>query len=459
MNFRIVLACCIAPSIGFAQRHRALSPDTTVAPAVETRAAVAGVDSLLPTWVVRAIRESNPDVLARRIAFTAAQARVRATGFNPAAVLVADVEDAPSGNLGDASLRLGVEREFLTGARRRASRTLAEAELRATEAATRVTEQRAMAAALRALTQATAWRAVAARQASQDSLLASAEGSLRTRFAVGQARYVDVLRLRTERLRVQADRAASMSDARTGVLALAALLGDAGASAGGRPGASATVLMDSLLASDAVPLLPSLPDVDSLLASTGILALLDAEVAQATASRALLAATLRPQLVAAVGVQRISADGGGGLGPTAGISLSLPFTARRGNRAALFAADRVVQAAETDRRATVSALRSALAAQRERYEAARVRLGLFDAALLRGARDERETALAAYRAGDLSLLELLDFERALSNVEIERTRAMVDVAGALADLISSAAGVVESLRGDLPPLVQVSNER
>lgn len=420
------------------------------------------LDTLLPGWIVRAIGEANPDVLARRVAVTAAQARVRATQFTSAAVLTADLEDAASGRLGDASIRVGLERELLSRRRRQAARTLAETELRAAEAAIRVTEQRAIAAALRGLTQAVAWRAVAARQASQDSLLASAEGSLRARFAVGNARYVDVLRVRTERLRVQAERAASVSDARAGALALVALLTDGSGPARGISSAAATLRIDSLLASRSPyglrAVLPSLPDADSLLASSGILALLDAEVAQAAASRALLAAGLRPQVVAGVGMQRVSGDGGG-LGPTAGIAVTLPFTARRGNAAALSAADQVVRAAEISRRATLNAVRSTLAVQRERYEAARVRLGLFDAALLRGARDERESALAAYRAGDLSLLELLDFERALSNVEIERTRAMVDAAGALADLISSAAGVVESLRGDLPPFVQVSNER
>ena len=48
--------------------------------------------------------------------------------------------------------------------------------------------------------------------------------------------------------------------------------------------------------------------------------------------------------------------------------------------------------------------------------------------------EERESALAAYRTGSLSLLELIDFERALSRAEIERIRALIDAADALADL-------------------------
>ena len=72
---------------------------------------------------------------------------------------------------------------------------------------------------------------------------------------------------------------------------------------------------------------------------------------------------------------------------------------------------------------TVTAVRARIAAAAERYAAARERLAVFDAALLRGAREERESALASYRTRGLSLLELLDFERALARAEIDRVRA------------------------------------
>lgn len=441
------------PIIGQTSAQQAIP--TADARSLATTGAV--LDTLLPPLVLAAIRRYNPDVIARRAALAAAQSRVRAAGFTPAAVLTAELEDSDGANVGRAGLRLGVEREMFSGARRRAARALAEAEARGAEAAIRVTEQRAAAAAIRALTEAVAWSTVAARQASQDSLLAAAEEGLRARFAVGAARYVEVLRLRTERLRVQSERAASMSDARTGALALAALVGSPTAF---DPPAFA---IDSLIRT-AAPLftrsvLPPLPAVDSLLATSGILSLLRADVAQAIASRALLSASQRPLVIAGLGVQRTGGAEGAGLGPTAAFAMSLPFTARRANAAALQTADRTVDAAESNHRATLSALRSTLRAQRERYDAARIRLSLFDAGLLRGAREERESALAAYRAGELTLLELLDFERALSSAEIERTRAMVDAARALADLFSTAAGLVESLRADLPPLVQVTDER
>ena len=399
---------------------------------------------------------------ARGVALTAAEARLGAAGFAPAAVLSAELEDAPRARLGESSIRVGVEREILTGRRRAAARAAAEADMRAAAAAVRVTEQRAAAVALRALVQTVGWRAVAGRLASQDSLLASAEGSLRARFGVGDARYVDVLRLRTERLRVQTERSGSLTEARAGAFALVSLLGGTSDAPGGVSVANVARL-DSLVSVGQTPFvrgeLPPAPDVDSLLAGSGLVALADAEVTQSAALRQLLIAMQRPQVSAGFGLQRVGAEGNGDLGPTVGVSVSLPFTARRANAAALSAADRGVEAAVAGRRATLAAVRGALGAARDRYEAARARLAVFDAALLRGAREERESALAAYRAADLSLLELVDFERALSNAEIERTRALVDAAGALADLFAGAAGAIESLQADLPPDVQVTSER
>ena len=437
-----------------------ISPESPRASASGT---VATIDSLLPAWLLTTLRASNPDLAARRVALTAAEARLGAAGFAPAAVLNAELEDAPRGRLGNSNVRVGIEREVLTGRRRAAARASAATGVRAAAAAVRVTEQRAAAVALRALVQAVGWRAVAGRLASQDSLLASAEGSLRARFGVGEARYVDVLRLRTERLRVQTERAGSLTEARAGALALVSLLGGTSDAPRSVTPVVDVARLDSLVSVDQTRFvrgeLPPAPDVDSLLSGSGLLGLADAEVAQSVALRQFLVAMQRPQVSVGIGVQRVGAEGNGALGPAVGVSVSLPFTARRANAAALSAADRGVEAAAAGRRATLAAVRGALGAARDRYEAARARLAVFDAALLRGAREERESALAAYRTADLSLLELVDFERALSNAEIERTRALVDAASALADLFAGAAGAIESLQADLPPTVQVTSER
>jgi outer membrane protein TolC len=403
-----------------------------------TSAAAAQGTPAADSALLGALRRANPELAARRAALEAAQAGVRGTGFAGPLRLSAEAEEIPDGlNLpGAGSLRVEVEREFLSPGRRAAQRALAGTDVRAAEAALRATEQRLLAEANRAVVRAAGAGLVARRLAAEDSLLVGAEDALRARFSVGEARYVDVLRLRTERLRIAGERAEALASAAAGRRALQTLLTPADAPA-------PDTLLDRLVRSSLDPLagdtLPAPPDPDSLLARSGAAALVEATVERARAARALLAADQRPRLSASLGLQKFEGDRGALFGPTLGGSVTLPSTARQGNRAALAAGDARVAAAEAERTATLATLRGTLLAARERYEAARARLALFDAALLRGARQEREAALAAYSAGDLSLLELLDFERALSRAEIQRVQARVDAADALADLYSAAA--------------------
>jgi cobalt-zinc-cadmium efflux system outer membrane protein len=383
-----------------------------------------------------AVQRSSPELSARRAAVEAAQARVHAAGLGDPAALSAEVEEIPGGvDLTGASVRVEVGKEFVSRSRREAARTLAGTGVRSAEAALAAAGARLDAAVLRSLTAAAGWSAISRRIAAEDSLLVGAEEALRARFSVGEARYVDVLRLRTERLRVQGERADALAEARAARVALQGLLG---------PAAGRDALIDDAIAETAPRLatLPPAPDPDTLLARSGAVRIADAAVERARASRALTAAEQRPRLSGAVGLQRFGADegGAGSVGPTLGGSVTLPFTARRANQASLAAADREIATAVAERDAGIAAVRAALAAALERYEAARARLSMFDSALLRGAREEREAALASFRTGDLSLIELLDFERALARAETERLRSLLAAADALADLLAAGTG-------------------
>ncbi|MGH6691029.1 MAG: TolC family protein, partial [Gammaproteobacteria bacterium] len=169
--------------------------------------------------------------------------------------------------------------------------------------------------------------------------------------------------------------------------------------------------------------------MDSLLPTSGAARRAALVVEEAQATRRLVRAERRPAIGAALGVQRFEGDAGRfSVGPVIGASITLPFTAARANAAASSAADLGAVVEQAESRAMVARARAAAAAARDRYETVRARLSLYDAALLRGARDERESALAAYRAGELSLLELLDFERALARAEIDRLRTRMDAA-------------------------------
>lgn len=403
------------------------------------RADTAKADTGLAARVFGAIRQTNPELAARQAAVNAVEARRRATGFGPSAVLAAETEDVPNG--GDfaraGSARVTIERAFLTGGRREAARALADVDIEASRAALLAANQRVTILATQALTRAVGWSGIAGRLAGTDSLLGAAEDALRVRFTTGGARYVDVLRLRTERLRLASERAAALTEVQVARRALAALVAPQDSML-----ARVVAATDSLVAIGAHgPVLPA-PNVDSLLQTSGALRLAEVGVLRAQAAQRLALAERRPVVTGLVGVQRFAGNltNGYTIGPVVGGSISLPFTARRATNAGIAAAAREVTAAQAGRRASVLVLRAQLLAARDRYEAARARLALYDAALLRGAREERESALASYRAGTVTLIELLDFERALARAEIDRLRSRIDAADALAELLTAGTG-------------------
>jgi outer membrane protein TolC len=409
--------------------------------------------TLLPASIRTSVSSSAPGLIVRRAEVVAAEARRAAVGFAPAAALAIETEDARNGRIDRGSTRVEVSREFLSGARRRSEREVADMDVRIARLALAAEERRTLAGAASALYAAAGWRAVVRRLSAQDTLLASAEASVRSRFSVGEARYVDVLRLRTERLRVQTDRATAETESETAAIALVALVGGDSvalqaaitvidsAEADATIGRPAGRIVPAVLALR----LPEAPPIESLLGLAAELQLADARIAQTRAQRQIVLARQRPSYVAALGLQRIGPEGdgsGAAFGPVLSAGMSLPFTAARANRASLAAADQLTAAALAARGAAAVSVRGALAAARARYEAARRRAATFDATLLQAAREERESALAAYRTTDLSLLELLDFERALARAEIERTRATLDALAALTELLSGAPSPV-----------------
>jgi outer membrane protein TolC len=407
--------------------------------------ALGGPDSLRAARVMELVRMANPELEARTAALVAAEARVPAAGTVGPATLSVELEEVPDGfDVGDAgSLRLDLSRELFGGGRRAASRAVAR------QAAERARLELALVErSLRATTEALLVRhlgalAIAERLAGQDSLLAGAEDAIRTRFAVGEARYVDVLRLRTERLRTSAELAQVRSEAAGSRIALIALAGASDTASRELAGELDRLESGALAGLDAF-VFPESPAVDSLLAASAAVRLADAEVVAAESRLGLTVAEQRTRMSASVGVQRFGADDTGHrVGPTLGASMTLPFTAHGASRARRFAAERDVAAAQADRRAVALSTKAELEVARARYEAAVANAALFETALLRGAREERENALASYRTGAVSLLELLDFEHALAQSEISRSRSRMAAAEAYADLVAGAARVTE----------------
>jgi cobalt-zinc-cadmium efflux system outer membrane protein len=414
-------------------------------------------DSLEAALVALALAR-QPELAARRAAAATAEARLAAAGPRDAPTLGIEAEEIPDGvDLPDAGQALLLlEADLLTGARRAAERVVARTERDAALARLDLAERGLGAAVRRDLAAWRGWLGVAARLGAEDSLLLDAEAGLQARFATGEARYVDVLRLRTERLRVRSERAEALRAAGEGRRALDGLLAP-----GDSAGPTLQALLRALAELPPPPVtgaaFPPPPDVDSLMLALGALRPGDLAVDRAGAEANRVRASRRARVTGGVGLQRFG-DGGGGFdfGPALRATVTLPFAVPGSNRAAYRAADRAVAEARAGRTAFASRLRTTLLVARDRYAAALERLTIYDAALLTGAREEREAALGAFRAGQLSLLELLDFERALARAETDRLRAAMDARVALADLFTAAAGL--AARTDAFPDAETGND-
>lgn len=395
------------------------------------------VDDSITAALKARLRQGSPLLAARQAAIDVAHAQLRAAGLNPAAILAGEVEEASGLNVADAnSMRLDLSRELAPRGRRRAERAIAAVELDRARLELDLATRAVDAGAERLLTTAGGSAAIAARLASEDSLLASAEEALRSRFAAAEARYVDVLRLRTERLRVGMERRRAEADHRIARRQLIMRLGANDSTEAARLVDRAIVIRSRHLSEAVVA--PRRPP--AIVPPRGAQQLATLDVARAQRERDLARAESRSAIAPSIGVQRFEDSGISSVALTAGLSLSLPFATPAGTGARIAAAERRVAQARARARAIQSRTELALAAAADRYESLREAIATLDVAQLRGAREEREAALAAYRAGDLALIELLDFERALSQAEVSRLRAHTEAAEALLQYVTAALG-------------------
>ena len=382
------------------------------------------------------ILTTNPEVRARRFSVDAARARARAAGAAAPATVTFDVDEVPGGNLADAqSAGASVTWDLFTSGRRSSRRAVADRETDEAVLQLQLAGRRVLSSTDRLLARVAGTVAITRRLAAEDSLLSAAQEALQARFAVGDARYVDVLRLRTERLRVQSDLAATATEVASHRRALIAL-------ASAEP-SGIEALVDSAVAEALLDpfgaALPIAPDLDTLVVASAPAVLAAVAVDRFTALRRLAGAERRVAVGASLGVRRFAVEQGGfDVGPSAALSIALPFTAPAAAGGQLEAASRDLEASRATRLAELARARAEIGAAWDRYEAARRRLAIYDAALLQGAREEREAALAAFRNGELTLLELLDFERALSRTEITRLQTWMEAADAWAVLTGGA---------------------
>lgn len=429
----LFVLCCSAAT---AQAQMVPSPPPR---AVSPEALGAALDSLHAEVSLR-----HPLLLALRSRLAVARAQADAAGRRGPATLSTGLSEAPGSALDQGNLRVELGREIGASARLRAERTRAEVEIREVEASLDAMTRAIAPSLLSALLETAGAQRMAERLAAEDALLEDAEQGLRARFAVGEARFVDVLRVRTERLRVQSERAELVAVEAAARAALVALLATDEVGGASRRARAESLIVRTTLAEWRTQF-PGDADANVLEPIALDLRLADVAVSRAEGARALGAASRRTRAEAYVGIQRIGqANNGPTFGPSAGISWTLPRTASAANERASLAEQLDVEASAQERRAIAAAVRSRLTAAREHYSAALRRIDAYDAALLTGAREERDGALAGYRAQRLTLLELLDFERALARAEIGAIGALMDAAGAYAALMRGGSDSADS---------------
>ncbi len=383
--------------------------------------------------LLRAAQISDPTLRAARARLAAERARARLADIGPVTGLDAEFADGLGGNIATGNLTLTASRPFVGSVRRRAARDLAAADVQALDREILALE-RALALQLTSdLAASVGSTRIVRRLEASDAWLADAERSLTARYANGEARYLDVLRVRTERLQLAAERASELGARRMALAALRLRVGSAGADD------SLGALVQHLASSDDttpwLALLGARPSTDSLLDLSDALREARGAEQRTVALRAQQVAEQRAQWSGLAGLQRIGPDNGGpSIGIVLGLSTTLPFTAARGIALTQAAADADVAAAgvatAVARASAAAALESALARDDSAMELLQLYAGVLGAA----SASERDAALTHYRNGSLSLLELLDFERALLRVEIERARAIAAAASARAAL-------------------------
>ena len=317
-----------------------------------------------------------------------------------------EAEELRIGDLTGSNVTVGLEREFVPRAERQAEVGIAQAELLAAQATLQGIQILLTSRAQRSVVELFVHQRIARRLAEEDTLLQRAAVTLNTRFSVGDARYIDVIRLRTERLRVQADLVDAQTAVSRAMLDLRALVG-----------ADVALPADT---GDPLRLPTIAANADSLVAAAPVLLVAQAEQQRAAAAIAAARARGARSWSASLGLQRFPGEGGGGtFGPAIGASLTLPQFYRRVTDAAVQIAQVDSAAAAAGNAALLRSLQAAVSMTRSQLQAIGARISGVDQQLIAAAREERQAALIAYANGQLTLTELLDFERSLSRAEIQ----------------------------------------
>ena len=252
--------------------------------------------------------------------------------------------------------------------------------------------------------------------------VADLEKMVHARLRTGRGRYLDVLRARSERARIENDAVEALRALREDRRMLNTLM-----ARGPDEPLEAT---DSLAF---VPLADSLPAIiPAALANRPRLRAARLEVARGESQLGLARNSLMPSASVSAGLDRVPGSDRPGLGGE--ISLSLPFAPWTDRRARISEARAVKGGAQARLEGAERAVELVL---RNAFESARTaerQVQQFDRVLLADASDAIRTATQNYQAGQIDGLELFETLRTFRSIELEYIRALLNYELALTDL-------------------------
>ena len=367
--------------------------------------------------------QRSPGVRSARQEVAAARARLRqALALDPPALSyeAGKLGTRVSGEEREGSLRLSQALPFPTQ-RTRAGR-LARVEIELVESNLQSTLLRLRGEVSRAYRRlqadATVLRALQAQRATAADLEALTDARLRT----GQARYLDVLRARAERARLENDIIEAERTLQAGRRTLNTLMARA---------------PDELLEpADSLVFTPFTDSLSAVLAGAmrtrPRLRAARLELERQSAAVALAKSSLLPSAELGFGLDRVPGSDRLGVGAEATISLPFaPWTDRRGR---VQEQEALRGGAEARREAAERSLESTI---RNAYQAAQSsaqQVERFERVLLADAADALRTAVENYRFGQIDGLELFETIRTVRSIQLEHVRALLDYELARIDL-------------------------
>jgi outer membrane protein TolC len=365
----------------------------------------------------------NPEIRAASLEIEAARARRRqATSVEPPVLSYSAGKLGTSVSRGEreASLRISQGLPF-PATRNRAGR-VSEIEIALAETNRDAVALRIRAEVTRAYRRLQADLLTIRTLARMHETAADLEQSTHTRLQSGTARYLDVLRPRLERVRLENDRIEAERTLQQDRRALNTLMAR-------QPDAS-------LAPVDSLPFTLLTDSLDTFLArareTRPRLRAARFEVAREEASIATARSSLWPSTDLAIGLDRTPGANGPGFG--AEVSLDLPF-APWTNRRARIDESRAQQ--EGARARLEAAERSLDAALRNTYQAAQSaaqQVASFKRSLIPDAEDALRAAIQSYQYGQIEGLELFETLRIYRSTELEYIRALLNYELSLVDL-------------------------